>query len=71
MKRGELDRAYGAVCDKEPCFPDYIRYLTIPKNTSGIDHVVVTAQLNSMIKQENKTLCKILSWPMFWPRGVL
>ena len=62
MKRAELDQAYGAFRDKEPCFPDDIRHLTIPKNISGIDRVVVTAQLKSMIKREQSVvLCKILS----------
>ena len=71
MKRAELDWVYGAFRDKEPCFPDDICHLTIPKNVSGIDRVVVTAQLNSMIKREQSILCKILLWPMFWPRGAL
>ena len=45
MKRAELDPAYGAFREKEPCFPDDSRHLTIPKNISVIDRVVAT-QLN-------------------------
>ena len=57
MKRAELDRAYGTFRDEDPCFPDDLRHLTIPKSINGIDRVVVTEQLNDMLNQENKALC--------------
>ena len=52
----KFDQAYGAFSDTSPCFPDDCRHLTISKNINGIDHVIITEQLNDMLKQENKAL---------------
>ena len=51
-----MDQAYGAFHDKDACFPDDLRHLTIPKSITGIDRVVRTEQLNDMLKRENKAL---------------
>ena len=56
MKRAQLDRAYSTFRYENPCFPDDRRHLSIPNSISGIDHVIVTEQLNDMLKVENKAL---------------
>ena len=55
-KQAVLATKYSAFVDNEHSFPDDARQLAIPESLSGIDRVVVTGQLQDMLKKENEAL---------------